>query len=61
MKPKHPHPKEMEGNGSFTSEGGLEVYKLLWGFQGRVTRLEVLVAVLSTGHGVLLAKVFGAF
>ena len=37
---KTPHPSEVEGNGHFTSDGGLDIYKLLWGLQGRVGRLE---------------------
>lgn len=52
---KHPHPKEMT-NGEFTTKGGLEVYKLLWGLQGRVGRLEASVGFLMLLMGAILAK-----
>ena len=48
QKPKHP--KEM-GNGQFKSEGGLELYTIVFGLIGRVGRLEggfVIVIVLLT-------------
>lgn len=58
-KQKHPHPKEME-NGEFSTTGGLEVYKLLWGLQGRLSRAEAAVALLASLQAVILAKLFGA-
>ena len=55
--PKHKHPKEMT-NGDFNSSGGLEIYKLLWGLQGRVGRLEggfaIGVVLLATIVGLLV-------
>lgn len=58
-KSKHPHPKDMT-NGEFSSTGGLEIYKLLWGIQGRVGRLEGTQVVQGILTGVILAKLFGA-
>jgi len=57
---KHPHPKEME-NGEFTTVGGLEVYKLLWGLQGRVGRAEGMIAFLASSQVAILGRVFGAW
>ena len=57
--PKHPHPKDM-GNGEFSSTGGLEVYKLLWGLQGRLGRVEGVQVLQGVLTGVILAKIFGA-
>ena len=37
--PKPKHPKDM-GNGHFNTQGGLDIYKLLWGLQGRMSRVE---------------------
>jgi len=58
--PKHPHPKKM-GNGQFNSQGGLEVYKLLWGLQGQVGRTEGMIAFLALSQGAILGRVFGAW
>ena len=58
---KHPHPKELEGNGDFPTKGGLEVYKLLWGLQGRLSRTEAAVAILASSQVAILGRVFGAW
>lgn len=56
--PKHPNPKEMT-NGEFATSGGLEVYKLLWGLQGRVGRLEGGFALIILLLGAILTKLQG--
>ena len=53
---KTPHPSEVEGNGHFTSDGGLDIYKLLWGLQGRVGRLEGMWLVDKLILGVVMTK-----
>ncbi len=61
-KPKVPKPKHPdEVNGGFASEGGLEMYRLLWGLQGRVGRLEGIMVLVPVLLGVIIAKLFGAF
>jgi len=60
-KKKPPHPDEVENNGHFPNKGGFEIYKLLYGLQGRVSKLEggfVLVILLL---GAILAKLQGAW
>lgn len=58
---KTPHPKDVENNGHFNTKGGFEIYKLLYGLQGRVGRLEGTQVVQTIISGVILAKLFGAF
>ena len=53
--PKPKHPKEM-GNGQFGSEGGFEMYKLIYGLAGRVGRLEGAYAVMILLLGAILTK-----
>jgi len=60
VKPKRKHPDEMT-NGEFTTEGGLEVYKLLWGLQGRLGRAEASIAFLTATQVAILGRVFGAW
>ena len=57
-KEKRKHPKEMT-NGEFSTTGGLEVYKLLWGLQGRVGRLEGGFTLVILLLGAILAKLQG--
>ena len=57
---KHPHPDKMT-NGEFQSEGGLEIYKLLFGLQGRVGKLEAAVGFLVLLMGAILAKLEGVY
>lgn len=57
---KTKHPKDME-NGEFATQGGLEVYKLLWGLQGRLGRAEGIIAVLTASQVAILGRVFGAW
>ena len=59
-KNKHPHPKDMD-NGQFDTSGGLEIYKLLWGLQGRMGRTEGILAIVAGTQGIILARVFGAW
>ena len=57
--PKAKHPSEV--NGGFNSTGGEELYNLLWGLQGRVSKLEggfVIVIVLLAA---VLAKLQGFY
>ena len=53
---KTPHPSEVEGNGHFTSDGGLDIYKLLWGLQGRMSRVEAGWAFNSLLLAAILTK-----
>ena len=55
---KKKHPKEMT-NGEFQTSGGLEVYKLLWGLQGRVGRLEGGFVLIILLLGAILSKLQG--
>lgn len=61
MKTKHPRPEEVENNDHFPNKGGFEIYKLLYGLQGRVGRLEGTQVVQAILTSVVLAKLFGAF
>ena len=44
----------MEGNGYFTSDGGFSIYSLLWNLQGRMGRVEGIVAIGAVLIGAIL-------
>ena len=52
---KTPHPSEVEGNGHFQSDGGFSIYSLLWNLQGRMGRVEGIVAI----GALLIASILG--
>lgn len=54
--PKTPHPSD--ANGDFASKGGENIYTLLWGLQGRVSRLEAGFAIIILLLGTVLGKLF---
>ncbi len=56
-KPKHP--SEVNGD-SFQSPGGKNLYDMMYGIHGRVSRLEAGGAIVLLLLGVILAKLFGA-
>lgn len=54
----YPHPRELS-NGDFISKGGLELYKLVYGLNGRIGRAEGSIVVLVGAQGVIIARLFG--
>ena len=56
-KPKLPKPKHpSEVNGGFNTVGGRELYNLLWGLQGRVSKLEGGFVIIIVLLAAVLAK-----